>query len=128
MDSKKELYIQINASCSETDFDIAKVVYLMYKNKYIYTCVNRENVWYKFTNSHWIVCDNAHILLRLKMSTEVAQTYIDVAAELNSVDVRKKKMLDISLRLKNNAYKDIILKECCDLFYVQDFRKHISDM
>ncbi len=128
-----DLNALINASCSQTDYDIAKVVYFLFKDNYVCTCI-KENKWYELVDSQWIQCEAAHSLF-IKLSLEVAKIYFNFSADMylktsaeNDVAIiekhaeKGKKFFEISQKLKNNAFKENIIKECCYLFYVRDFR------
>ena len=128
-----ELNQLILASCSESDFDISKVIHFLYKDAYV--CDNiKDNKWYELIDSKWVFCESAYSLHN-KMSTEVARKYCEYSSKMSEkasneddADVREKytekakKLLEISLKLKNNAFKEKIIKECRYLFFVRDFK------
>jgi hypothetical protein len=128
-----ELNTLVAASSSESDFDISKVIHFLYKDAYVCTNI-KNNEWYELIYSKWVFCESAYSLHN-KMSIEVAPKYCHLAAEMSTKaaieddnDIREKyvektkKLLEISLKLKNNAFKEKIIKECRYLFFVRDFK------
>ena len=134
---KNDLTSLIYASTSKTHHDIAKVVHFIYKYEFVCTSI-KQNYWYQFRNHRWMPCDCAHTL-RGRLSTEVARKYCDFAAEMSTkaaaeddADTREKyvekskKLLEISLKLKDGPFKENILKECRDLFYIEKFDEKLD--
>lgn len=134
---KKDLSNLVLRSKNETHHDIANVVYFMYK--YDYVCVSiKHNHWYEFRNHRWVNCDSGHAL-RAKISTEVCREYMNHAAiwsqkgsndddesEQQRCAEIAKKLNGIALKLKQTAFKDNIMKECRELFYVEKFEEKLD--
>ena len=73
----------ITKSMSVTTYDVARVIYEMYK--YNFKCISyKENKWYEFQpNKHrWIVVEKAHSLIKL-ISEDVVKQYLKSIYELN---------------------------------------------
>ena len=51
----------ILASCSETDYDISKVVYFIFKDQYVCTNI-KDNKWYELIDSEWVFCESAYTI------------------------------------------------------------------
>ena len=124
----------ILASCSETDYDISKVVYFIFKDQYVCTNI-KDNKWYELIDSEWVFCESAYTLYN-KISCEISRKYCDLAAQLSTKasvehdpDTREKyvekskRLFEISLKLKNNPFKEKIIKECRYLFFRRDFKE-----
>ena len=73
----------ISKSMSVTTYDVARVIYEMYK--YNFKCISyKENKWYEFQpNKHrWIVVEKAHSLIKL-ISEDVVKQYLKSIYQLN---------------------------------------------
>jgi P4 family phage/plasmid primase-like protien len=73
----------ITKSMSCTTYDVASVIYEMYK--YNFKCISyKENKWYEFQPSkhRWIVVEKAHSLIKL-ISEDVVKQYLKTIYELN---------------------------------------------
>ena len=126
-------YINITVSTPfATEFDLAMVLYQMYKDRFV--CSNRkQKIWMMFKNHHWM--EDLGQSLRMKISTEMYQKYIDMqayfvnqlqnyekddpAAEFLKNNV--KHASTISVRLKKVSEKDNIFKDATDLFWDENF-------
>jgi P4 family phage/plasmid primase-like protien len=130
----------IDRSISGTHHDVARVVHRMYR--YDYVCANiRFKQWYEFRNHRWRSCDSA-VGLRLKLSNEVAKRYLERAnwyatqAAMSDNDDDRKKHGEKNIRLTelaNNklqivSFKDNIIRECCELFYVEKFDESLDSL
>lgn len=134
---KQDLSELVRKSTNGTHTDIAQVVYFMFK--YDYVCVSiKNNYWYEFRNHKWQPCDSGHTL-RSKISNEVCQEYNRQAsswslrAASESDDERQKqysetakKLLEICLKLKITSFKDNIVKECKEVFYIEKFEEKLD--
>jgi P4 family phage/plasmid primase-like protien len=134
---KKDLTNLIFKSKNETHHDVANVIYYMYK--YDFVCVSiKQNYWYEFKNHRWVNCDSG-FALRAKISTEVCKEYLNSAAYWNQKGSAEddegeqqrcgeiaKKLNGIALKLKQTAFKDNIMKECKELFYVNKFEEKLD--
>ena len=122
-----------NAIKETTEYDIARVLFHMYKDNYV-CASSRNDVWYKYTNNRWFD-DTAGGTLRSHISREVHQVFvlktIEYTAKLQlyeSTDPIHEKMTkdliklgDISLNLKRSVWKNNIMREARELFYYKDF-------
>jgi hypothetical protein len=71
-----DLVALIKASVNATHYDVAKVVYHLYR--YEYVCCNiRNRTWYEFKAHRWRECDSAYSLRR-RLSTDVYKEYMSV--------------------------------------------------
>jgi P4 family phage/plasmid primase-like protien len=132
---KNSLFSLLNTSVNETHTDIARVVHSMFK--YDFVCVSiKNNLWYEFRSHRWVSCDTGHSL-RTKLSNEVVQEYRNMrtyysqkASEDNqdkdACDSKVKKFDAIVNKLKTTSFKDNIIKECKDLFYIEKFEEKLD--
>jgi P4 family phage/plasmid primase-like protien len=117
----------------ETEYDIARVLYKMYSDKY--KCVSTKNkIWYECNaNGKWREVEEG-ISLSAKLSTTLNQKYVDREHELiNKVctlqneEERVKtqqlvaKMANISNKLRKTAWKRNIMTEASTQFYDKHF-------
>eukprot|EP00798_Chlamydomonas_sp_ICE-L_P002708 gene2708-biopygen7865 len=85
---RNDLHSLIMQSSNGTHYDVARVVHHMYR--YDYVCASiKMRIWYEFRNHRWHETDSAYTL-RGKISTQV---------------------------LKKTAFKDNVMRECCELFH-----------
>lgn len=125
-DVKKLIYNSRN----ETHFDIAKVVHHMYKDAFVCCYILEKPFWYEYKGHRWIECPNAKTL-RQYLSTGVSKAYSSMAAEYHlkatssESDTEQvmfneigKKLASVAIKLKNNPFKNNIIKECQDVFSV----------
>ena len=111
----------INQSLTNgSDWDIAMVVYQMYKDKYI--CSNTDhNVWYQFINHRWVKDQGKS--LRVVLSSEIYKcykkiydvqekeykklkdTYEQNIAEKSQTDITKKDLLELKQKMENAKTK-----------------------
>lgn len=124
-------------STTGTHYDIAQVVYHMFKHEY--ACASVKNrFWYEFKNHRWRVSDSG-LGLRMKISDDVWREYHQAACEYtqsailntNTSDQMRlqelaKKMQEIAIKLRITSFKENIMKECTELFYVDKFEEKLD--
>lgn len=118
----------------QTDFDLAMVLYQMYKDKFV--CVNaKSNIWYKFINHKWVPADPCD--LALLISKEMTMVYtskivkcLDEIGVLNEKEdpdkwnylrARSATFSNIGLTLRNNSHKNSIMHEAKAIFKDEKF-------
>ncbi len=137
MIEKKDMNNLLYTSLNESHYDIASVVHYMYK--YDYVCASiKLNQWYEFRNHRWVSCDSGHTL-RSKISTCVYREYMAAAAQWahkasqevdenaqKSYAEKSKKFSTIALKLKQTNFKENIMKECRELFFMEKFEERLD--
>jgi len=138
---RQDIHYYIDKSMNCTNYDIARVLYEMYKYQFVCASI-RSQAWYVFTNHKWKEDDGA-ISLRKKISEDLVNEYIriisnynveaakiDMDSELTSEEKEKEKkkyeektktLMNIITKLKTTSFKDNIMKECRELFYEREF-------
>ena len=121
-----------------TEFDIATVLYNIYKDKYV--CISiKNNIWYEFKNQRWYEIDSGSTL-RLCISKGVfleyfnrIVNYTNITISMENTDegyepLRKKinKLTEITLILKKTQWKNNIMREARELFYDNEFLEKID--
>ena len=117
------------------DFDLASVLYQMYKHEYVCVSVS-QNKWFRFRNNRWVE-DDSGTSLRLSISKTLRALYnkkgshslnISTTTGVNDLDNeteyqknRSLRILNISNRMGNTNDKKNIMTEAKCLFYQSDF-------
>ena len=119
---------------SPTEFDLASVVFNMYKDRFVCTSI-KNKTWYEYINHRWHEIDSGNTL-RLALSKEMHQIYFEKTCEItnnahslgDAGDPAREKMMklsqkitDICTLLKKTQSKQNIMREACELFYDKDF-------
>lgn len=121
---------------TQTEYDVANVVHKVFGGEYV--CADNKNkVWYKFEENHWILDKGTRI--RNAISNEIHKLYyvkatilydeianIDTKDEDNSKKNEKlkrkhKSIMEMCGKLKKTTDKNNIMKECMDIFYDDKF-------
>jgi len=118
-----------------TEFDIAKILHLWYKD--VFVCVSITNkCWYEYSDQRWQSTD-AGTKLRNYLSefNGIYGLFKNKLMEMNTIlgemadgdeqkdmmQKRQKKICHIMIDLKKTDKKNNIMRESCDLFYIKDF-------
>lgn len=134
---RRDLRKLLFESRSGTHNDVARVVYHMYQ--YDFVCASiRHRTWYEFRNHHWHLSDSA-FTLRIKLSNEVWREYMAAARDLShrateatdqdqqeKLHEYAKKMLETAQKLKTTNFKDNVMKECAEMFYIEKFEEKLD--
>ena len=137
---RSDIQYWINQSINTvTNWDIAKVLYEMYKFEFV--CSSPKNkVWYQFKNHKYQEIDDG-IALRQKISTELCMEYIYLISNYNknlssdddiceedkeAIKKKCKTLTEIVVKLKTTSFKDNVIKECRELFYQEDFENKLD--
>lgn len=125
-------------SISGTHVDIANVIYNMYRDTFI--CASIEHgQWYEYQQHRWVAIEKAYTLRR-KISDEIFQEYVELAKqfqdravascsqdETQALAEKVKEIQIIAKNLKNNRFKEAIVKECAELFYDPHFLNKLDE-
>jgi P4 family phage/plasmid primase-like protien len=124
------------------DYDIARVLYELYK--FEYKCISvKNNIWYRFKNHRWTEIDSG-TTLRRAISDVLRDLYTDKANQINSLAAtidpdgpeseqkkvlltRAGRILDICEKLGRTNDKRNIMIEARDLFYDPEFMQRIDN-
>lgn len=132
-ENKKTKGFAILEQCGR-DYDIAVVLYQMFKGKYICSSISGKGKWWKFHNHKWEENEDA-FSLRLAISEDMYQLYQEkVVSNMervqtfeeddprwNGIRNRTHNLAQICQMLKKCASKENILKEAKGLFYDSTF-------
>lgn len=124
-------------------YDVACVVHHLYRHEFVCCSIKPSQRWYEFREHRWHECDGGHSL-RKHLSTDVYKEICAVAEQLvrrmgnlyeddvNQSEERKrlndqhKKLCDLALKLKTTKFKDDVMKECAELFYIERFESKLD--
>ena len=126
-----EYYLEESLT-NQSEFDIAKVLFEIYKDKYVCASI-KGDAWYVFKNHRWET--DKGISLRLAISTEIYNLYDKKRGEVinewqnyeqseDRHEFLKKKASSITqllIKLKKTNDKNNIMREAKELFYDGDF-------
>jgi len=121
-----------------TEYDIAKVVNNVFKDKYICISYDKKGIWYTFKKHRWI--QDKGLSLREKISTVIFDLYqkkmdktLLESNEFNNQDDRKtfltnkmKQIGIISTKLKKTNDKNNIMREASEIFYDGEFIRNMD--
>ena len=134
---KTDLKNLLYQSTSGTEYDVAKVVHQLYQHDFV--CGSyKHKCWYEFRNHRWVITDTG-VGLRVKLSDDVWKKYKEESVEYthravsttNNQDQQKaeeisKKLMEISYKLRKSSFKENVMKECSELFYVDKFEERLD--
>ena len=134
---KTDLSDLLYASRSKTHHDIAKVIHHMFQHQYVCSSAKGRD-WYEFKNHRWIPVEGG-ISLRMKLSEDVWKVYKNEVDKFNRMSMNAaspadqdnfhetvKIYLDICTKLRTTTYKENVMKECAELFYVDKFEEKLD--
>lgn len=117
-----------------TDFDLASVLYAMFKDNYVCHSIKNKD-WFEYKNHRWHKNDQGSSL-RLAISKDMYHIYYEKTNELTEQitafsepndpkceNLRKlvNKITDIMMMLKQTQSKQNIMREACEIFYDPEF-------
>lgn len=129
------LYSLINANENIGHYDVAKVMYMVYKNRFVCASL-KHNIWYEFNGIRWCPTDQGHSLKSL-ISEEIKNLFIGAAIySCNKARECKdnEKLMKFSEKcltiagtsLKTAKYKKDVMEECKALFYNKKFLEKLD--
>lgn len=121
---------------SGTEYDVAKVVFELYKDQYKCTAIG-HNIWYEFQGHRWIEVEGGYTL-----STKISEELTKEFAMLNSLYLkqmsknkgqdtdgqlkRANNVMKIMNNLKKSGFKDRVIRECRNMFYDPTFEEKLD--
>lgn len=119
---------------SATEWDIAMVLYQIYKDEYRCVISEKGVMWYRFVDHHWKRIDKG-TTLRYNISKTLsriygarADEYMNKSTEIADSDTKQQENFrkissiyaDIGSNLKRTQYKQNIMKEAAEIFHEAD--------
>ncbi|MCJ7637189.1 MAG: PriCT-2 domain-containing protein, partial [Nitrososphaeraceae archaeon] len=121
---------------SGTEYDVAKVVFELYKDQYKCTAIG-NNIWYEFQGHRWVEVEGGYTL-----STKISEELTKEFAMLNSLYLkqmsknkgqdtdgqlkRANNVMKIMNNLKKSGFKDRVIRECRNMFYDPAFEEKLD--
>jgi P4 family phage/plasmid primase-like protien len=119
---------------TQTDFDLAFVLYQIFKDKYVCISYVNKGIWYVFKNHRWE--PDKGVSLRLAISKDMYNVFnkkndLIMNEYQNEPNEEKREFLskkskgisNVLLKLKRTSDKNNIMREAMELFYDNDFIK-----
>jgi P4 family phage/plasmid primase-like protien len=121
-----------------TEYDIAKVLRQMFKDKYVCVSYDKKGIWYVFKNHRWV--QDKGLSLREKISTELYNAFSAKRDRIQSEsmeyqgddergDFLRKKITviaNICIKLKKTNDKNNIMREAAEKFYDGEFERNMD--
>lgn len=131
--SSLDQYIDYSLSC--TTFDVANVIYQMFKDVYVCTSA-KGNEWFEFHDHLWHRCEGG-VTLKKKINNEVLNLYLNkiksyvnqsmsissenendsTEQDKNTCLYKSKALTELTYKLRDQTFKDKLMKECTTMFY-----------
>lgn len=115
-----------------TDFDIAKVLYLLYREEFV-LAAHEKKKWFRFKQNRWVPSEKGSAL-RLELSKTVSRIFLKNEQEIVDKVVectddndqliyqrKASKYAEIGLKLRKTPQKNNIMVEAADLFHDENF-------
>ncbi len=131
--SQKHLQQSLNGS----HHDIAKAMYEEYSIQFVCASISSKR-WYEFKNHCWKRAEEG-IGLRRKIASEIVPRYLELHQQLLSKfstaedpgeksmwDTRCKIVKKLIANLGSSPYKNNVMRECMEVFYVEDFETKLN--
>ena len=119
---------------SKTHYDMAKLLYHLYREDYIFLSGNNGGLWYEFFDHRW---HRKTPSLKQKISEDLQEyyeklkNYYEVGTNLPMGDKDKENKLKIIEnlinKLKDAPYKKNVMSEAADFFEMETFREDADD-
>tara|TARA_B100000900_G_scaffold415451_1_gene445375 strand:+ start:10492 stop:11079 length:588 start_codon:yes stop_codon:yes gene_type:complete len=116
IEDKKLLTLIENGVNELNSYDIAKIVYYLYKDDYV--CGKLKNkLWYHYENHKW---KQTELGPYKELSTNIVELFEKYDSQINDEKINEK-VNAIIFKLKNVSFKESVCRECTYLFYDPDF-------
>ena len=116
VEDKKLLTLIENGVNELNSYDIAKIVYYLYKDDYV--CGKLKNkLWYHYEDHKW---KQTELGPYKELSTNIVELFEKYKSEIDDEKISEK-VNAIIFKLKNVSFKESVCRECTYLFYDPDF-------
>ena len=132
-ENKKGKELALAQQCAR-DYDLAVVLYQMFKDEFVCCSVNGKGKWFKFQDHRWVENEEAwslrkalseemYALYREKVVSNMSfvQSFEEDDPRWNSIRNRTHNLAQCCQLLKKSTPKDNIIKEAKSLFYDANF-------
>ena len=116
VEDKKLLTLIENGVNELNSYDIAKIVYYLYKDDYV--CGKLKNkLWYHYEDHKW---KQTELGPYKELSTNIVELFEKYKSDIDDEKISEK-VNAIIFKLKNVSFKESVCRECTYLFYDPDF-------
>lgn len=116
IEDKKLLTLIENGVNELNSYDIAKIVYYLYKDDYV--CGKLKNkLWYHYEDHKW---KQTELGPYKELSTNIVELFEKYKSDIDDEKISEK-VNAIIFKLKNVSFKESVCRECTYLFYDPDF-------
>jgi P4 family phage/plasmid primase-like protien len=125
------------ASKSRTPYDIANVLFKKYEGVFVCASIKKDT-WYEFRGHKWVELDSG-ITLKRKISIELFNDfgrYMKIVIDkrmtttdsdtMDDCEKLMKSIMEIASNLKKTSFKNSVMQECKELFYVEGFEQNLD--
>tara|TARA_B110000977_G_C11023547_1_gene472278 strand:- start:335 stop:937 length:603 start_codon:yes stop_codon:yes gene_type:complete len=117
-----KLTILLESCLSNYSYDIAKLVYFLYKDEYV--CGKLKNkLWFHFKDHKWKITELGPYN---EISNNIVNLFEKYKLNSNHDEEIIGKIDNLIIKLKNVSFKETICRECIYLFYDPDFIKKLD--
>jgi len=121
---------------SGTEYDVAKVVYEIYKHDYKCTSL-KNDTWYEFQKHRWVEVEKGYTL-KLNMSENLTKEFavlaglyfskcsVSAGIEKDNLINKASNVAKIIVNLKKSPFKSRVMEEASHLFYDSEFEEKLD--
>ena len=119
-----------------TDFDVATMIYEMYKHEYACSSTTKK-VWWEFKDHRWNRIDGSSSI-SVRLSTEVSLEFVNLQRDMQILAIQEvgqnadrlqktcKDIQTLIFNLKKGAFKGRVIDECANLFHIKEFEQKLD--
>jgi P4 family phage/plasmid primase-like protien len=134
-DKVSDILIKASTNVNASHTEVARVIYHEYRTRFLCSGL-KQNAWHHFKDHRYQRLDDG-VTIKKKISSEIAE-YFEILESMyrkeleECVDDSGKEIWSGKLErccrlirnLKTQAYKNNVVKECCEMFYNKDFEEN----
>jgi P4 family phage/plasmid primase-like protien len=131
--NKSEFKNKMTEIPHDNTYLLAKSIFMKYSNTFVCSNISK-NIWWEFKNHRWVRVQDGYTL-KIKLSEEFANEYNKEISEISLqmqknfselLRIRRDTYSKIVGKLMNTSFKEIIIRECRNLFYDDKFEQKLD--
>ena len=134
--NKEEFKIMMKKSLNGNTYYLAKSIHTKYSGRFVCSNISK-NIWWEFRNHRWVRVQDGYTL-KIELSEgfaneynkEIADTSLKITQvngfEREELQTKRKRLEEIVDKLMNTTFKDLLIKECKNLFYDDKFEQKLD--
>lgn len=99
---------------------VAKVVYYLYKDRFMCGKLGRTPQWYEKRDNEWVSIEDGY-KVRLTLYEDVPKHYHDLACEPSLLGTYFEDLMKMKEKLQSPKFQSDVMRVCADLFYNEGF-------